>query len=361
MMRILSLGFVVGAGVSLALADPPAGAPAVDPASAERSPAYTSTKRVAEEWLGGRPRQVVILPSEAGTPGEPPSQRSGGAVARLSPDPHRLPEGYVVGARPAYIDRKGNGYLAHLVPQEGMPDTPPLRLLPNQYLAMIEAVLAETEGSPEFLLTGRVTEFQGANYLLIEHVAELSPPSDRATGATSEPATAVPSRTDSRESPAPEPPSAGEPTAEEIIQQLMKSKPVRAVVLPRTQAEKQEPSPAQVPTGDESAGGQGEPESSSHKKSTRWAEDSLLIDRLGRVLASSDTGWSLAFEDRGHNVDQRPIRLLPNRLLETAIALSGAGRQGIVFLISGEVTVYKSDNYLLLRKVLVRRDLGNLH
>ena len=60
-------------------------------------------------------------------------------------------------------------------------------------------------------------------------------------------------------------------------------------------------------------------------------------------------------------MNQRPIQLLPNRLLETTIALSGGGRQGMVFLVSGEVTVYKGDNYLLLRKVLVRRDLGNLH
>jgi hypothetical protein len=282
-------------------------------------------------------------------------------VAKLSPEPHRLPEGYVVGARPAHIDRKDNWYLAHLVPRDGMPDAPPLRLLPNQHLAMIEAVLAETESAPEFLLTGRVTEFQGANYLLIEHVAELSPPSDRLTGAAPKPTTAAPSRTDSKESEAPEPTSAREPTAEEIIQQLMKSNPVRAIVLPQTQAEKQDPSQVQAPTGDGSVAGQDEPESSSGKKSLRWAEESLLIDRLGRILAGSDNQWSLAFEDRGRRVNQSPIRLLPNRLLETTIALSGGGRQGMVFLVSGEVTVYKGDNYLLLRKVLLRRDLGNLH
>jgi hypothetical protein len=32
-----------------------------------------------------------------------------------------------------------------------------------------------------------------------------------------------------------------------------------------------------------------------------------------------------------------------------------------VFIISGEITLYQETNYLLLRKVLVRRDLGNLH
>ena len=54
-----------------------------------------------------------------------------------------------------------------------------------------------------------------------------------------------------------------------------------------------------------------------------------------------------------------PIRLLPNRLLETALAISGAGTRSVVFIVSGEVMEYKGMNYLLLRKVLVRRDLGN--
>lgn len=361
LMKILLLGCVFGVAVSLALADPPASARAPGPMSTEQLPAYTSTKRVAEEWLGDRPRQVIILPSEAGTPDKLPSERSGGVVAKLPQEPHRLPEGYVVGARPAHIEQKGDWYLAHLVPQEEMPDTPPLRLLPNQYLAMIETVLAETDSAPEFLLTGRVTEFQGTNYLLIEHVAELLPPVDRPTDVAPIPAASEPSQIDSTESQAIEPTTTREPTAEEIIHQLMKSKPVRAMVLPQADTEKQPP--AQVPTteGDESADAQAKPLLSKEEKSVPWPEASLLIDRLGRILAKSDTWWSLAFEDRGRRVNQKPIRLLPNRLLETAIALSGGGRQGVVFSVSGEVTVYKGHNYLLLRKVLVQRNLGNLH
>jgi hypothetical protein len=84
----------------------------------------------------------------------------------------------------------------------------------------------------------------------------------------------------------------------------------------------------------------------------------MLIDRPGRIIPG-DTWWTFAFEDLGTEPDVEPVRLLPNRQLEAAIAQSGAGTEATVFVISGEITVYKGVNYLLLRKVLVRRDLGN--
>ena len=91
-----------------------------------------------------------------------------------------------------------------------------------------------------------------------------------------------------------------------------------------------------------------------------WPEGTFLVDQLGRVVPSSEGWWSLAWEDRGELAGRKPVRMLPNRLLETAIALSGGGTHGVVFIVSGEVTEYKGVNYLLVRKVLVRRDLGNL-
>jgi hypothetical protein len=51
--------------------------------------------------------------------------------------------------------------------------------------------------------------------------------------------------------------------------------------------------------------------------------------------------------------------VLPSQLLELAITLSKGGAGGVVLVISGEVTVHKGIDYLLLRKVIVRRDLGN--
>jgi len=352
-MRALLFIFTIAWAVSLAWADAPTSTPTTEPTVDEQVPAYSNTKRVEEEWLGDKPRQVIILPTEPQAAGELMAERSGGVVAKLSSERHLLPEGYVIGARPAHIERKGDWYLAHLVPQEGMPDTPPLRLLPNQNLAMIETVLTETSTTPKFLLTGRVTEFEGANYLLIEHVAELLPPIERPVDAQPTSTPAAPSPAGVKKPIATEPTSEREPSAEEIIQQLMKSNPARAMVIPQT------PEQISTSTDDATEEKKGQ-ESSLSNISTRWPEATLLIDRQGRLLAKSDNWWSLAFEDRGRKGSQKPIHLLPNRLLETAISLAGGGRQGVVFIISGEVTVYKQDNYLLLRKVLLQRDLGNL-
>ena len=78
----------------------------------------------------------------------------------------------MIGSRLGRIDRDGNWFIAHVTPREGMPDAPPLRILPNRELAKVEAILAEVPDSRGFLLTGRITEFQGVNYLLLEHVAQ---------------------------------------------------------------------------------------------------------------------------------------------------------------------------------------------
>jgi hypothetical protein len=93
-------------------------------------------------------------------------------------------------------------------------------------------------------------------------------------------------------------------------------------------------------------------------ETTRWPEETMLMDRLGRVVPG-DPWWSLAFEDRGTGHEEKPVRLLPNRLLENALGVSGTGAKTRVIRVSGEVTEYRGANYLLLRKVLARRDMGN--
>ncbi|HSW46095.1 MAG TPA: hypothetical protein VLM89_11050 [Phycisphaerae bacterium] len=317
-------------------------APAVPKAGvavAATEPAYTNTQRVPEDLHGTR-RQVMILPREPGEAGEDfesseeVAQRSGGVLAKIPAEQHRLPEGYVIGSRPGRIERQGEWFIAWLEPQEDLPDAPPLRILPNRELAMAEAILKDGPEAPQFLLTGRITEFQGANYLLLEHVAQLAARQEPAEPPASSPADS------GKDNATP----GGEPSPEAIIQHLMREEPRRALVLPVASQ------PAQVSGSPETAGGE----------AADWSEGTFLIDCLGRVVPGGDQWWTLAWEDRGDLAKRKPIRLLPNRLLETALALSGGGTRGLVLIVSGEVTEYKGIHYFLLRKVLVRRDLGNL-
>ena len=331
-------------------------APKAD-ASAETPPDYSRTVRVPAEVLEPKRRQVVILPSEPAAFGQPPALRSGGAIAKLPADAHRLPEGYVVANREARLRPEPPWLVADLAPVEGLPDLPPMRLLPNRRLEMLEVILGQTDRPPVFVLTGRVMEFQGGNYLLIELVGERaraadekpSVPADRSTDRKS-----TGSGTSRLAKPPATAPAGRPPSPEEVIKRLLQDRPLKAVVLPDTaRVARTQPAQAGSPDRKEQGGATSGRELPGHSPGT------LLIDRTGRVLPG-DPWWTLAFEDRGRQPADRPIRLLPNRLLETALALSGGGSESRVFLVSGEITVYHGQNYLLLRKVLVRRDFGNL-
>jgi len=313
-------------------------------------PAYTSSARVPDEMLDPRPRRVIVLPSEPGEGGSEP-RLSSGALARLTPEQQRLPEGYVLAARRASARRTGKWLLLTIEPQAGAPDAPPLRVLPNKLLAIMEAVLDAASTPPVFVVTGRVTEFQGENYILLENVAEVprsetGQPTDPQSAGGAPAAEAEVSASTSTE---------GEPRAEDIVRQLMQTRPLRSVVLPELRSGATATAPAAPGTAAAGAGETG----GEVGEVALWPEETMLADRAARVIAG-EGGWMLLFEDRGAEARPKPIRLLPNRLLETAIALTGDGAAGVVLLISGEVTEYRRTNYLLLRKVLVRPDLGNL-
>ncbi len=84
-----------------------------------------------------------------------------------------------------------------------------------------------------------------------------------------------------------------------------------------------------------------------------------VVDRPGRLQREGDY-WIYAFESRSTRQVEAPMRLLPNRALEDMEITSAGGTRGVVFLVSGEVTEYHGVNYLLVQKMLIRPNLGNL-
>lgn len=88
-------------------------------------------------------------------------------------------------------------------------------------------------------------------------------------------------------------------------------------------------------------------------------DGSRLVDRPGRLTRDGDH-FVYSFESRSEGATERPIRLLPNRLLEDMEMYSENGLKPIVFIVSGEVTEYHGQNYLLIQKLLVRPDTGNI-
>lgn len=317
----------VMAGGALAQTTRPAG-PRIAPVP--RTPEYPETDRVPDD----SPR-VLVLPSEPGEFGDERADRSGGVIARIVPEPRRLPDGYIVANRPGRIEQDGDRVMVHLDHVDGLPDAQPMQALPNSRLGLLQTVLARSDRPDRrFAITGRVTEFHGRNYILLENVTErtLRP-------QPSAPPAPQPQESDS-ETPATQP-SDHEPTAEEVVEQLLRNRPRRSLVIP-TQ-----------PTATAPAG-----EASSAESMEGWTEDTLVVDRPGRILPA-DPWWTFTFEDLSATPKDRPVRILPNQLLEQAIALSGGGERSRVLIVSGEITVHNKTHYLLLRKVIARRDLGN--
>lgn len=88
--------------------------------------------------------------------------------------------------------------------------------------------------------------------------------------------------------------------------------------------------------------------------------DGYPVKRTGR-LVHDGSWWTLVAEGVGQDANpERPIRLLPNRLLETMEATSVGGTQPMLFSVTGQVTEYRGTNYLLVLNVMIQRDQGNL-
>jgi hypothetical protein len=302
--------------------------------SPAQEPAFTNTTRVQDKVLSTQLRQVLILPSQPRDADRTGPQMPSDVIAKLPEEPQLLPEGYMLSGHKADIDRQADWLVIKPAKTEKLQDPPSLRLLPNRMLEILEANLPHKKDSIDYIFTGRVTEFKNLNYLLIDNLMEISstPPAPKP-------------KKPPKEKPVTKPATGRTPTADDVSEQLMKYKPLRPVVAPDLQ-----PVPISKPANVLQPVGQ---------KNLPRPEDTILIDRIGRVIPG-EKWWMFAFEDRGDSPQHQPIRILPNRLLENAIITSKGGSRGVVFIISGEITVYNRTNYLLIRKALARRDMGNL-
>lgn len=86
-------------------------------------------------------------------------------------------------------------------------------------------------------------------------------------------------------------------------------------------------------------------------------EGTFVVERPGRIERDGD-GLAFAFNYDPAAQQMRRLRLLPCQLLETIEYEMTGGYED--FIVSGEVTRYRGENYLLLRKVLRRMAHGNL-
>jgi hypothetical protein len=141
-----------------------------------------------------------------------------------------------------------------------------------------------------------------------------------------------------------------QPSATEILQELMKHQQARPAIMPSRPGEAIEdrlPTAASEPTVNPS-----------RQERPLLPDGTTLADRVGRLVRRGNA-WFFAFESEGKVLREPPLQILPNRDLEIMEIASSNGTRPVKFRVSGEVTEYRGSNYLILRKVLIVQDLGN--
>ena len=86
-------------------------------------------------------------------------------------------------------------------------------------------------------------------------------------------------------------------------------------------------------------------------------ERDQVINRMGRLGKDAKGSPLFVYESDATALNEPPLILLPCMMLEQ-MELVAAKKPNVKFTVTGEVTVYHGKGYLLLRKVILYRDLG---
>lgn len=95
------------------------------------------------------------------------------------------------------------------------------------------------------------------------------------------------------------------------------------------------------------------------KARPRLPDGYILADRTGRISKINDR-WVFTFESDNESHPEPPITLLECQTLERMVRESRGGIEPVVFILTGEITDFRGENYLLPRMALRKRDMGNL-
>ena len=235
----------------------------------------------------------------------------------------------------------------------------PLEVLPGRYLAAMRDVTGgAVDVSVTFRVWGQITTYRKRNYMLPTSVATLSyfgevkgedrkaPKTladlqkERVTKATEDEGEEV---------------KVDEAGLTEELREALLAIPRTLPLTVRNELEETE--------GKEKRDGPREGEQEKKAQvATRRRDGDMVIDRVGRLrYDSEERRWLFVFEADGASVAEPPVRLHPSQLLEVMEKKVLATSQLMKFRVSGQITTYRGGEYMLVRKVLMVHDLGNLH
>lgn len=224
-------------------------------------------------------------------------------------------------------------------PEPGRADEPERRVLPSRLLEQMETLAARTPGT-RFRISGETTVFEDHAYLLPTKVTTLPPETapasapPKAPTPTTKPAPATGRAADKND----------EPSSSELLDALLGEDPglpIQTVpVMPDSLKTK-----SVAPTG---------------PSVLPVARGEMVADRLVRLVRDPQGKWWLAAFEADNTLQEPPMRLLPCGMLAKAQAKAAGARPGRmrILRVSGMVTRYAGNRYLLLRKAIVELNLG---
>ena len=90
-------------------------------------------------------------------------------------------------------------------------------------------------------------------------------------------------------------------------------------------------------------------------------EGEFIVSRRGRLVRSEDGAHVLfVFEADARDAPERPMIMMPCRMLESMEEIVADRGSDVEFVLSGEVFVYRKHNYLLPTMMKIAVDRGNL-
>jgi hypothetical protein len=263
------------------------------------------------------------------------------------------------------IDRDEMGWLIATFlrdPRDDNGNLPTIRLLQCPMLEAMEAELAEHPGAI-FQISGEAALFGGEAYFMLRRASVWEGPRPEAAGRTAsgEPAdiepealpavpvataTSKPDATLSETIAETAGPSGETPSTDDLMAELMADQPGRAV-------------PTPTPTPEESLREVTESVAPAAGKPLPIGERDLVADRTVRIVRSDDGRWWEVRFVGDNTLREPPMRALPSGLLAKAIGLMREiGAADMRFRVTGEVLRYKQRRYILLRRLLIERDMG---
>jgi hypothetical protein len=286
----------------------PTDSPAVQAAEDQRDATEAATADdLLRELQRRRPANEPIPPASAAGGEFPPHE------------PKLWPEGWTVVDVVGRLSRSGSWWT---LLGESSRFAGPIKLLPDSSLEVMVRTATAAAVEVPFIIAGDMTVYAGENYLLVRDVRRARPPQANTSGPSGAPSDVV----------APDAP------VDDVLAVLKAREPDNPVL---------------------QAGQDGFSAGSVAYTPGLVPDGTLMASRAGRVVRQ-DEWWLFIFESDHPDHREPPMKLLPNLVTATMVTAVEQEGVGAVFLVSGEVTQFAGENFLLPQFATRRVEMGNL-